>query len=225
MRILRSAAHMESEILIHGCDKDSGENKADDTQKKEKGECYSTDEDLVRAQKLYVEEKYIEAEKIFSAIIHQNPQSDAALSGRAGCFLKMGRDRLDQASRDIDSCLSINGMSSDGYCKKGLLFLQEKKIWEAKAMFKKAIELCNENKEAAMGYRKCLIMLDQDLDQARARSSAQPAVQRCLRDQKMQDTLKLMQEDPRAARRVLRESVVAREGLHTLIQSGAIMFR
>ena len=216
---------MESDIPIHDCDKDLEENIAYDARKKEQGESYSTDEDLLRAQRLYVEEKHTEAVKIFSAIIHQNPQSDAALSGRAGCYLNMGRDKLDQASRDIDSCLSINGMSSDGYCKKGLLFLQERKIWEAKTMFRKAIELCNENMEAAVGYRKCLIMLDQDLDQARARSSAQPAVQRCLRDQKMQDTLRLMQEDPRAARRVLRESVVAREGLHTLVQSGAIMFR
>ncbi|XP_043191143.1 stress-induced-phosphoprotein 1-like isoform X2 [Amphibalanus amphitrite] len=103
------------------------------------------------------------------------------------------------------SCVCLS--AADGHCKKGQLLLQLSRPWDAKDAFRAAIELDKNSKEAAAGYQRCLTVLDQDVHQARVRISQQPGVQRCLQDHRMKEALKLMQEDPMQARRLMRDSV------------------
>ena len=51
----------------------------------------------------------------------------------------------DRVSPSLSLSLPPPSPPADGHCKKGLLFFEEKKVWEAKAMFKKAIELNYDN--------------------------------------------------------------------------------
>jgi tetratricopeptide (TPR) repeat protein len=92
---------------------------------------------LVKAQKLYEEDKHEEALALFEEVVKMDPKSAEAYYGIGTCYIQLGQH--DKAIKAFKKLLSIEPSSSTAYYNLGLCYAAKNQWDLAIAQYKKAV--------------------------------------------------------------------------------------
>ncbi|CAG5133559.1 unnamed protein product [Candidula unifasciata] len=167
----------------------------------------------------FKEGNYPVAVQHYSEAIKRNPDDAKLYSNRAACYTKLMEFAL--ALKDSEECIKLDPTFVKGYLRKGAILLAMKEPTKATVAYQKALELDPNNAEALEGYRKALMLENEDPEAVKQKAMSNPEVQQILSDPAMQMILAQMSKDPKAAREHLKNPEVAAK-IQKLMENGIV---
>jgi stress-induced-phosphoprotein 1 len=135
------------------------------------------------------------------------------------------------ALKDAEKCLAIDPNFVKGYARKGTIHHFMKEYHKALECYEKGLKLDTENKDCKEGKMKTLSAIQTGAysgdkpDEERVRHAmADPEIQALMRDPRIVQVLKDMQENPAAAQGALRDPFI-NTAINKLIAAGIIKMR
>lgn len=170
-------------------------------------------EEHMKAGKEYFQKfDFPSAVKEFSEGIKRNPTSTAIYSNRSATYIKLLE--FPCALKDAEKCLQLDPNFVKGYLRKGICHHFLKEYHKALDTFDKGLKLDPESKEIKEAKLKTMQAIQmgayaggnkKDDDEERVRhASADPEIQLLMRDPRIQQLLKDLQENPTAGQHALR---------------------
>ena len=181
--------------------------------------------------KLFSENQYPEAIKEYDEGLRRDPNNVKIYSNRAATYMKLME--LPHALKDINKGLEIDPNFVKLWVRKGNIHFLMKEYHKALEAFDKGLKLEPDNKELAEGKQKVMMAItmsasgggDGESDQERlAKAMADPEIQALLKDLRIQQLLKEMQENPVAAQAKLKDSFYV-DAINKLVAAGVVKLR
>ena len=166
------------------------------------------------------------AVKEYTEGLKRDPQSKALFSNRGKAYLKLLE--FPTALKDIEKCLQIDPTFVKAYGTKGTIHHFMKEFHKALDAYDKGLKLDPENRDCKEGKARTLSAIQSSAysgdkpDEERLRhAAADPEIQLLMRDPRIQQVLKDMQENPMAAQGALRDPFI-NTAVNKLIAAGII---
>ncbi|BFZ12299.1 hypothetical protein BsWGS_15338 [Bradybaena similaris] len=167
----------------------------------------------------FKEGNYPLAVQFYTEAIKRNPDDAKIYSNRAACYTKLMEFAM--ALKDSEDCIKLDPTFVKGYLRKGAILLAMKEPTKATLAYQKALELDPNNSEALEGYRKALMLENEDPEAVKQKAMSNPEVQQILSDPAMQMILAQMSKDPKAAREHMKNPEVAAK-IQKLMENGIV---
>lgn len=180
--------------------------------------------------KLFSENKYPEAIKEYDEGLRRDPNNVKIYSNRAATYTKLME--LPHALKDINKGLEIDPNFIKLWIRKGNIHFLMKEYHKALEAFDKGLKIEADNKELIEGKQKVMMAItmsasggDGESDKERlAKAMADPEIQALLKDLRVQQLLKEMQENPVAAQAKLKDQFYI-EAINKLVAAGVVKLR
>lgn len=176
--------------------------------------------------KLYEQGDYPGAVKVYTDGLRRDPNSKAIYSNRCAAYIKLME--WNYALKDAEKCLEIDPNFVKAYARKGTVHHFMKEYHKALACFDKGLKLDPESKECKEGKNRTMMAIQSSAysgsqpDEERIRhATADPEIQLLMRDPRVVQVLKDMQENPASAQGALRDPFI-NEAINKLIAAGII---
>ena len=184
-------------------------------------------EELRKAgNELFEKGDYPGAVKKYSEGLQCDPNSKAIFSNRSLAYVKLME--FPYALKDAEKCLQIDPTFAKAYGRKGTIHHFMKEYHKALDAFEKGLKLDPENKECREGKMKTMQAIQMGAygsdkpDEERIRhAAADPEIQLLMRDPRIVQVLKDMQENPASAQGALRDPFI-NTAINKLIAAGII---
>jgi stress-induced-phosphoprotein 1 len=205
--------------------------EAQNAMKKQEEEGYldeaKAEESRLKGNKLYEEQKWMDAITDYTEAIKRNPKNHKTYSNRAACFSKL----MDwqRALDDCDMCLKLDPTFVKAYIRKGKVQQFLKQYHKALQTFEEGLKLDPKASELVEGRMQVLNLMRQEnqtgVSEERAKEAFKdPEIQAILRDPYVTNVLRQMQEDPNSAQAALADPDI-REKIDKLVASGVLQMR
>lgn len=195
-----------------------------------------SEEARLRGNNLFTKGKYAEAVKEYTESIKRNDTDARVYSNRSACYHKLGA--LPESMKDIDKCLELDPTFVKAYIRKGYVYLLKKSTSEAlkacdqaskadveRRFFNEIQELKQKVQNAINDRANKLHNSDEkSREEALKQALQDPEVAQIMSDPAMNQILQQMQSDPRAARDLLQDPVIA-DKINKLVAAGIVATR
>ena len=195
---------------------------------KEAAEYFSVEKgEVARAEgtKLFKEQRYPEAIKMYSEAIKRNPNDYLAYSNKAACYQKLGEHPY--AIKEAEKCIEIKPDFVKGYNRKAFSHYCMKEYNKALTEYERALKVEPNNEEAMSGIQSTQRAImggnnHEETDEERLRHAmADPEIMNILSDPMMRSVLEEMSSNPQAAARYLQDPQI-RSRIEKLIAAGIV---
>ena len=160
-----------------------------------------------------------------------NPEAYKLYSNLAACYTKLVA--YPEGIKAADKCIELAPTFAKGYSRKGTLQFFMKETDKAIETYRKGLVHDPENEELRDGLARCHETIsrfatgqatEEEVKERQARSMSDPEVQGLLKDPVVQNVLRDLQEDPKAAQVHLRNPDI-RLKINKLVEAGIISFK
>jgi stress-induced-phosphoprotein 1 len=206
--------------------------KAEEVKKKRDAEAYidpaKSMEHKETGNKLFQENKFIEAIAEYTEALKRDPSNYKVLSNRAACYSKLMD--WNRALDDCDACLQKDPNFVKVYIRKAKVQHFLKQYHKALETYDAGLKLDPASSELIDGRRQTLVAISAEnmsgsVDPQRAKEALKdPEIQQILRDPAVNAALQRMQEDPKSAAHVLQDKVMGAK-IEKLIHAGVLQVR
>lgn len=178
---------------------------------------------------LFKEGDFPSAIKEYDEGLKRDPNNVKIFSNRAAAYIKLME--FPTAMKDITKGLELDPNFVKLWTRKGNIHFMMKEYHKALEAYDKGLKIEPENKELIEGKQKVMMAItmgaraDGESDQERlARAMADPEIQVLIKDYRIQQLLKEMQENPLSAQEKLKDSFYA-DALNKLVAAGVIKIK
>jgi len=186
----------------------------------EKGE-----EHRVKGNEFFQEGKFREAIAEYDEGLKRDPENVKIYSNRCFAYIKV----LDLANalKDAEKCLEMDPKMVKAWIRKGNVHHLMKEYHKAISAYDSGLKLEPDNADLKQGKMKTMMAIqtgatDGKTDEERMRHAmADPEIQGLMRDPRVIQVLKELQENPRAAQDSLRDPFLA-EAINKLVAAGVL---
>ena len=178
--------------------------------------------------KLFESGNFPGAIKEYTEGLRRDPNSKALFSNRCAAYIKMME--WNYGLKDAEKCLQLDPNFVKAYARKGTIHHFMKEYHKALDCFDKGLKIDPESKECMEGKNRTMMAIqtgayagqDKDTDEERLRhAAADPEIQLLLRDPRIQQVLKDLQENPVAGQQALRDPFI-NTAFNKLVAAGVI---
>ncbi len=177
--------------------------------------------------KLFENGDYPGAVREYTEGLRRDPNSKALYSNRCAAYIKLME--WSYGLKDAEKCLQIDPNFVKAYARKGTIHHFMKEYHKALSCFDQGLKLDPENKDCREGKARTMQAIqmgayvgDKQSDEERLRhAQADPEIQLIMRDPRMQQVLKDLQENPVAGQAALRDPQI-NEMFNKLVAAGVI---
>jgi stress-induced-phosphoprotein 1 len=166
------------------------------------------------------------AVKEYTEGLRRDPNSKSLYSNRCAAYLKLME--APYALKDAEKCIQLDSNFVKGWARKGNCHHLMKEYHKALEAFDKGLKIDPSNKDCLEGKQKTMMTIQMGAyggdkpDEERVRHAmADPKIQMLLRDPRIVQVLKDLQENPAAAQGALRDPFI-NESINTLIAAGIV---
>jgi stress-induced-phosphoprotein 1 len=175
----------------------------------------------------YEKADYPNAVKTYSEGLKRDPNSKAIYANRSAAYIKLME--FPHAMKDAEKCLQLDPNFAKAYLRKGTCHHFMKEYHKALEAFDRGLKLDPENKELNESRMRTMQIINSSAyassgehDEERLRhAAADPEIQLLMRDPRIVQVLKDMQENPVAAQGALRDPFI-NTAINKLIAAGII---
>jgi len=175
---------------------------------------------------LFRENKFAQAVEKYTEAIKRNPSDHTLYTNRAQSYIKVMA--LPDALKDCEESIKLKPDFVKGYLRKGQIHFMMKEYQKALKTYEEAIELDPNNTEISEAVSRTVQAInrheDMDPETVKRNVEKDPELQAILADPLMQQVLKELQTDPRAAAGYMKDDRI-RKNLEKLIAAGIISTR
>lgn len=177
---------------------------------------------------LFEQGKFPAAVKEYTEGLRRDPNSKALYSNRCAAYIKLME--WNYALKDVEKCLQLDPVFVKAFYRKGTIHHFMKEYHKALTAFDQGLKLDPENKDCREGKMKTMAAIqtgayagqDKQADEERLRhAAADPEIQMLMRDPRIQQVLKDLQENPMSAQGALRDPFI-NESINKLIAAGIL---
>jgi len=182
-----------------------------------------------RGNEFFKSNDFAKAKLEYDEAIRRNPADVKLFSNRAAAFTKLLA--YPDALRDLEECLRLDPKFVKAYSRKGAAHFLMKEYNKALAAYDNGLEIDKTNEECLKGREQVLskIMETQrsdEIDEEQVRHAmADPEIQQILKDPKMRDFLRQLQENPTEAKQAMRSDDRLRDAVSKLMAAGIVRAR
>ncbi|GAQ78393.1 HSP70/HSP90 organizing protein HOP [Klebsormidium nitens] len=207
-------------------------NDAEKAQKQKQQEEYFNpelaEEEREKGNDAFKKMDYPEAIRHYTEALKRNPNDHRIYSNRAACYTKLGA--MPEGLKDAEKTIELAPDFVRGYERKGSVQFFMKKYEDALETYQQGLKIDPNNQELQDGIRRCIQqqrraatgqLSEEELKERQARASQDPEIAGILRDPIMQNVLREMSENPRAAADHQKNPIVWNKVMK-LIQAGIV---
>jgi stress-induced-phosphoprotein 1 len=175
----------------------------------------------------YEKADYPNAVKTYTDGLKRDPKSKAIYANRSAAYIKLME--FPHAMKDAEKCIELDPNFAKAYLRKGTCHHFMKEYHKALEAFDRGLKLEPENKDLKESRAKTMQAINSSAyagsgehDEERLRhAAADPEIQLLMRDPRIVQVLKDMQENPAAAQGALRDPFI-NTAINKLIAAGII---
>jgi len=186
----------------------------------EKGE-----ENRLKGNEYFEKGEFREAIKEYNEGIRRDPENIKIYSNRCFAYIKVYDPPA--ALKDADKCLEMDPKMIKAWVRKGTIHQLMKEYHKAIAAYDNGLKIEPDNVDLKTGKMKTMMAIqsgatDGQTDEERLRHAmADPEIQGLMRDPRVIQVLKELQENPAAAQATLRDPFIA-EAINKLVAAGVL---
>jgi stress-induced-phosphoprotein 1 len=188
------------------------------------------EEHMTKGKELFTKGDFPGAVKEFTEGLRRNPSSTALYSNRSLAYIKLME--FPYALKDAEKCLQLDPNFIKAYLRKGTCHHFMKEYHKALDVYEKGLKLDPSNKDLTEARLKTMQAIQMgsfasggknEDDEERVRhASADPEIQLLMRDPRVQQLLKDLQENPRAGQQALQRDQFLNTAFNKLVAAGLI---
>lgn len=194
--------------------------------KKEDAEAYldpvKADAANTQANEFYKNHDWVNALKNYTEAVNRDPKNPKYYSNRAACYIKLMS--LNDALVDCESALALDNNFLRAHQRYGNVQMMMKRYHKALTTYEKALKLFPDDAELKDGYYKCVSKINEggDDEERLKQTMNDPEIQSLMVNPAVQQLLKDLRENPKAATEAIQKDAFLGETFRKLVASGII---
>lgn len=205
--------------LLKNCQKEKAKREREEYINPEIGEQHS-----LKGKQLYKDGKFSESIKEFDEAIRRDPTNKTHFSNRAMNFIKL--TDFGSALKDCESALAIDPNYVKVLARKASCHKFMKEYHKAMECYDRGLALEPQDQELIQGKASLYSLINSGSDEERLRHAAADVdIQKLMMDPRVQQLLKELQENPRAAQMAIQKDQFLANAVNKLIAAGVIQTR